>query len=64
MTLATGTTTVGGTPHKLTTVIQDPGHPDEPWTIETTQEDGELLTLFIQRHMLAVQAVRKILKGS
>ena len=48
-------------PHKLTTVIQDPGHPNEPWTLETTQEDGEALSVFVARHQLAVQAVRKIL---
>ena len=50
-------------PHKLTTTIPDPTHPGETWTIETVQGDGEMLTEFIARHMLAVAAVRKMLNG-
>lgn len=49
--------------HKVTTTIEDPLHPGEKWTIETVQEDGELLTAFLARHMMAVIAMRKILNG-
>jgi hypothetical protein len=57
------TASVDTSKHRVTTTIEDPLHPGEKWTIETVQDDGELLTAFLARHMLAVIAMRKILGG-
>ena len=42
----------------LTTTVQDPDHPDEPWVVTTHHRPGESHSAFIQRHRGMVRAVR------
>lgn len=46
----------------LTTTIQDPNHPEEPWVVTTYRRDGESLGAFIKRHREMVDAVRDALE--
>lgn len=46
----------------LSTPVQDPAHPGEPWTVTTFQEDGEDWDVFIMRHKGRVERVRKLLQ--
>ena len=47
----------------LSTTIQDPANPEEPWVVTTYRRSGESLTAFIQRHRQMVDAVRDELDG-
>jgi len=58
----------GGVPRTLqtqmlSTSIQDPSNPDEPWVVTTIQKPGESKGAFIQRHRETVEAVREVLGG-
>ena len=48
----------------LTTTVQDPSHPDEPWTINTYRADGESQQAWVRRHAEGVAAVREALGTS
>ena len=48
-------------PSRLTTSVQDPAHPGEPWVIVTYQRAGESNAAFIRRHRDLVAAVREAL---
>lgn len=63
--LASGADT-GGAPEPaaeqvLTTTVQDPGHPAEPWVVTTYRRPDESFEAFIRRHREMVEAVRKAL---
>jgi hypothetical protein len=45
----------------LTTTVQDPGHPGEPWVVTTYRRADESFEAFIRRHRDMVDAVRKAL---
>ena len=48
-------------PAKLTTTIKDAA--GDPWTIESTQMDGEDFVVFVKRHKNRVEILRSILKA-
>ena len=58
---------VGGKPQEsaqtLTTTVQDPTSPDEPWIVVTYRKPGESPQSFIKRHRDMVSAVRDALNG-
>jgi hypothetical protein len=59
-----GTGTPGTTPEQvLTTTVQDPEHPGEPWVITTYRRPDESFEAFIKRHRDMVDAVRRALDG-
>ena len=45
----------------LTTTVQDPKHPDEPWTVTTYRRPDESIPAFIRRHKETVDGVREVL---
>ena len=45
----------------LTTTIQDPEHPGEPWVVTSYRRPDESEPAFIKRHLEMVQAVRAAL---
>ena len=45
----------------LTTRVQDPNNPDEPWEVTTYRKPGESLEAFVKRHREMVEAVRDAL---
>jgi hypothetical protein len=45
----------------LTTTVQDPNHPSEPWVVTTYRRPDESFDAFIKRHREMVEAVRKAL---
>jgi hypothetical protein len=45
----------------LTTTVQDPGHPGEPWVVTTYRRPDESFEAFIRRHKDMIEAVRKAL---
>jgi len=47
----------------LTTTVQDPNHPAEPWVVTTYRRPDESFEAFIKRHREMVEAVRKALGG-
>jgi hypothetical protein len=47
----------------LTTTVQDPGHPGEPWVVTTYRRADESFEAFIKRHREMVDAVRDALGG-
>jgi hypothetical protein len=58
----TGTGAPNTTPEQvLTTTVQDPGHPGEPWVVTTYRRADESFESFIRRHRDMVEAVRKAL---
>jgi hypothetical protein len=58
----TGGGTTAPTPEQvLTTTVQDPGHPGEPWVVTTYRRPDESFEAFIRRHKDMVEAVRKAL---
>lgn len=57
----TSTTSIPTTPDTLSTPVPDPRHPESPWTVTSHQLAAESLELFINRHFLRVEAVRKFL---
>jgi hypothetical protein len=58
----TGTGNPGQTPEQvLTTTVQDPNHPGEPWVVTTYRRADESFEAFIRRHRDMVEAVRKAL---
>ena len=62
--LASGGGTTAPTPEQvLTTTVQDPGHPGEPWVVTTYRRPDESFEAFIRRHKDMVEAVRKALAG-
>lgn len=46
----------------ITTVVQDPNNPEEPWIVTTYQRHGEAIAGVIRRHALMVAAVREVLR--
>jgi hypothetical protein len=59
--LAGGTT--GTAPDQvLTTTVQDPAHPNEPWVVTTYRRPDESEPAFLKRHLEMVAAVRAALK--
>jgi hypothetical protein len=60
----TGTGTPATTPEQvLSTTVQDPNHPGEPWVVTTYRRAEESFESFIRRHRDMVDAVRKALNG-
>ena len=64
--LLTASTAGGGTtaptPEQvLTTTVQDPSHPGEPWVVTTYRRPDESFEAFIRRHKDMIEAVRKAL---
>jgi len=57
---ATGGPTLGPE-QTLSTVVQDPDHPLEPWEVTTYRKPDESPTRFIRRHREMVDAVRDAL---
>jgi hypothetical protein len=47
----------------LTTTVQDPDNPEEPWVVTTYRRSGESLQAFVRRHREMVDAVREALGG-
>jgi hypothetical protein len=47
----------------LSTTVQDPNHPGEPWVVTTYRRADESFEAFIRRHRDMVDAVRKALNG-
>ena len=47
----------------LTTTVQDPAHPGEPWVVSSYRRPDESEPAFIKRHLEMVAAVRAALKG-
>jgi hypothetical protein len=47
----------------LTTTVQDPEHPGEPWVVTTYRRVDESFEAFIKRHREMVDAVRAALGG-
>ena len=45
----------------LTTTVQDPEHPGEPWVVSTYRRPDESEPAFLKRHMDMVAAVRSAL---
>lgn len=45
----------------LSTTVQDPNHPGEPWVVTTYRRADESFEAFIRRHRDMVDAVRKAL---
>jgi hypothetical protein len=59
-----GTGSSGTVPEQvLTTTVQDPSHPDEPWVVTTYRRAEESFEAFIKRHREMVEAVREALGG-
>ena len=48
-------------PQTLTTTIQDPKNPGEPWVVTSYQKDDESIEAFILRHKALCDAVRQAL---
>ena len=46
----------------ITTTVQDPKHPDEPWVVTTYKKIDESKEAFIKRHQEMVEAVREALR--
>jgi len=46
----------------ISTTIQDPNHPGEPWTVTTYRRKDESFEAFVKRHKDMVDAVRGALK--
>lgn len=61
-TLAQSQAQVRSPDQTLQTTIQDPAHPDEPWTVTTYRRDGESELAFAMRHDKMVKAVREVLR--
>jgi hypothetical protein len=60
----TGTGSPATTPEQvLSTTVQDPNHPGEPWVVTTYRRPDESFEAFIRRHRDMVDAVRKALTG-
>lgn len=54
----------GTTPEQvLTTTVQDPAHPGEPWVVSSYRRPDESEPAFIKRHLEMVEAVRAALTG-
>ncbi len=51
-----------GSDQVLTTSVQDPGHPEEPWVVTTYRRPDESYPAFIKRHRDTVNAVRDALQ--
>lgn len=61
---ASGTGSPATTPEQvLSTTVQDPNHPGEPWVVTTYRRADESFEAFIRRHRDMVDAVRKALNG-
>jgi hypothetical protein len=45
----------------ISTTIEDPNHPGEPWTVITYRRKDESFEAFVKRHKDMVEAVRKAL---
>jgi ABC-type iron transport system FetAB ATPase subunit len=59
--MPTPTTTVASdSPAKLSTTIKDAD--GNPWTIESTQMDGEEFVNFVKRHKNRVEILKSVLK--
>jgi len=59
---STGGGTTAPTPEQvLTTTVQDPSHPGEPWVVTTYRRPDESFEAFIRRHKDMIEAVRKAL---
>jgi hypothetical protein len=50
------------TEQTLTTTVEDPKHPGEPWVVTTFRRPDESELAFIKRHGEIVDAVREALK--
>lgn len=50
------------TEQTLTTTVEDPKHPGEPWIVTTYRRQDESELAFIKRHGEIVDAVREALK--
>jgi len=62
--LAGGSGTPATVPEQvLTTTVQDPAHPGEPWVVTTYRRTDESFEAFIKRHREMVDAVRQALGG-
>lgn len=46
----------------LTTVVEDPRNPKEPWTVVSYRTTDESMEAFIKRHKDTVDGVRNILR--
>lgn len=46
----------------LTTTVEDPRHPNEPWVVTTIPRDDESIEAVVARHLAMVEAVRRALK--
>jgi hypothetical protein len=58
-----GTGTTNLPPTVITTTVQDPRFPNEPWVITSTQWPDETIEAFIARHRHTVNLVREITSG-
>ena|SRR5688572_10330618 len=61
--VAGGTGTAPVPEQVLSTTVQDPGHPGEPWVVTTYRTPDESFEAFIKRHREMVEAVREALGG-
>ena len=46
----------------LTTTVEDPKHPGEPWVVTSYRKYDESELAFVRRHLEMVEAVREALK--
>jgi hypothetical protein len=46
----------------ITTTVEDPKHPGEPWVVTSYRRDDESELAFVKRHREMVEAVREALK--
>lgn len=46
----------------ITTTIEDPKHPGEPWVVTSYRREDESELAFVKRHREMVEAVREALK--
>ena len=56
-----GTGTTDQPDQTISTTIQDPEHPGEPWVVTTFRRKDESFEAFVKRHKDMVEAVRKAL---
>ena len=63
MTTTPETVTTNLPPTVITTTVQDPRFPNEPWVITSTQGADETIEAFVARHRHTVNLVREITTG-
>jgi hypothetical protein len=46
---------------EVTTTVQDPANPEEPWIITTYKNKSESIRAFMRRHRMFVEAARDVI---